>query len=173
VRLPCQCASSFPDSIRTRARRFLRCIPSQVCFEPLTRTRIPATWTRLSVLDFWSVGKQNKQSIQSMTGSLPSLCRLHWGRGYRYGLVPDARCPQELELVSGDQRTADSGYGPSSTYPRYLGRTQKGVFGRSKTGGARYHITVGLQKWEVHAAKQSRAARATGGSLRGYLVLTN
>jgi hypothetical protein len=31
---------SYPDSIRTRARRFLRCIPSQVCFEPLTnRTR--------------------------------------------------------------------------------------------------------------------------------------
>jgi hypothetical protein len=29
---------SYPDSIRTRARRFLRCIPSQVCFEPLTRT---------------------------------------------------------------------------------------------------------------------------------------
>jgi hypothetical protein len=27
------------DSIRTRARRFLRCIPSQVCFELLTRTR--------------------------------------------------------------------------------------------------------------------------------------
>jgi hypothetical protein len=24
---------SYPDSIRTRARRFLRCIPSQVCFE--------------------------------------------------------------------------------------------------------------------------------------------
>jgi hypothetical protein len=23
----------------TRARRFLHCIPSQVCFEPLTRTR--------------------------------------------------------------------------------------------------------------------------------------
>jgi hypothetical protein len=33
---------SYPDSIRTRARRFLRCIPSQVCFEPLTRTRPPA-----------------------------------------------------------------------------------------------------------------------------------
>jgi hypothetical protein len=27
---------SYPDSIRTRARRFLRCIPSQVCLEPLT-----------------------------------------------------------------------------------------------------------------------------------------
>jgi hypothetical protein len=25
------------DSIRSRDRRFLRCIPSQVCFEPLTR----------------------------------------------------------------------------------------------------------------------------------------
>jgi hypothetical protein len=30
---------SYPDSIHTRAQRFLRCIPSQVCFEPLTRTR--------------------------------------------------------------------------------------------------------------------------------------
>jgi hypothetical protein len=29
---------SYPDSIRARARRFLRSIPSQVCFEPLTRT---------------------------------------------------------------------------------------------------------------------------------------
>jgi hypothetical protein len=27
---------SYPDSIRTRARRFLRCIPCQVCFEPLS-----------------------------------------------------------------------------------------------------------------------------------------
>jgi hypothetical protein len=27
--------------IRTRARRFLRCIPSQVCFELLTRTSAP------------------------------------------------------------------------------------------------------------------------------------
>jgi hypothetical protein len=36
----CMCLHfSYPDSIRTRARRFLRCIPSQVCFEPLTRTR--------------------------------------------------------------------------------------------------------------------------------------
>jgi hypothetical protein len=29
---------SYPDSIRTRARCFLRCISSQVCFESLTRT---------------------------------------------------------------------------------------------------------------------------------------
>jgi hypothetical protein len=29
--------------ITTRARCFLRCIPSQVCFEPLTRTRLPTT----------------------------------------------------------------------------------------------------------------------------------
>jgi hypothetical protein len=37
------CASahfSYPDSIRTRARRFLRYIPSQACFEPLTRTTV-------------------------------------------------------------------------------------------------------------------------------------
>jgi hypothetical protein len=34
---------SYPDSIRTRARRFLRCIPSQVCFEPLTRIQVAAT----------------------------------------------------------------------------------------------------------------------------------
>jgi hypothetical protein len=30
---------SYPDSIRTRARRFLRCIPSQKCFELLTTSR--------------------------------------------------------------------------------------------------------------------------------------
>jgi hypothetical protein len=30
---------SYHDSIRTRAWCILRCIPSQVCFEPLTRTR--------------------------------------------------------------------------------------------------------------------------------------
>jgi hypothetical protein len=32
-RIPGKCA------LNTRARRFLRCIPSQVCFELLTRTR--------------------------------------------------------------------------------------------------------------------------------------
>jgi hypothetical protein len=38
TRSPTLTPFSYPDSIRTRARRFLRCIPSQVCFEPLTRT---------------------------------------------------------------------------------------------------------------------------------------
>jgi hypothetical protein len=45
---------SYPDSIRTGTgtkarRRFLRCIPSQVCFESLTRTRT-STYTQAVVL---------------------------------------------------------------------------------------------------------------------------
>jgi hypothetical protein len=39
---------SYPDSIRTRARRFLRCIPSQVCFEPLTHTHTQSRSSRSS-----------------------------------------------------------------------------------------------------------------------------
>jgi hypothetical protein len=51
-------------------------------------------------------------------GSLPSLCRLHWGRGY--GLVRDARPPvaegswQRRVFEAGDSRSIPQGAQASS-----------------------------------------------------------
>jgi hypothetical protein len=62
---------SYPDSIpgRTRARRFLRCIPSQVCFEPLTRTS-----SRLVVVELSPAADARHCQLPSATGKLGRIC---------------------------------------------------------------------------------------------------
>jgi hypothetical protein len=72
---------SYPDSIRTRARRFLRCILSQVCFELLTRT-IPIT-AQLEVCEYhWrTIGDRPKRCAVLARASLALQSRAVAGPG--------------------------------------------------------------------------------------------
>jgi hypothetical protein len=54
---------SYPDSICTRARRFLRCIPSQVCFKPQTNGTVVAVERVFGAEKHW-------QNIEELKGKI-------------------------------------------------------------------------------------------------------
>jgi hypothetical protein len=81
LRLQCQ----LEVAIRTRARRFLRCIPSQVCFEPLTRTRMepePASESLAGTIVL-QLEVQSTLGLEYSAGSAEPWCG--WSQGRRNG----------------------------------------------------------------------------------------